>query len=83
MDNIVLDTNCLVQSISSRSPYRPIWSDESIGENTPQHLSVEEKKILQDIKEGLSDVKFGKTYPAEDVFNSIKVRFIKETFERT
>lgn len=25
MERIVLDTNCLIQSISSRSPYRKIW----------------------------------------------------------
>ncbi len=33
MDKIVLDTNCLIQSISSRSPYRRIWDSFFDGTN--------------------------------------------------
>lgn len=31
---IVLDTNCLIQSIPQRSPYRPVWESFIFGENT-------------------------------------------------
>lgn len=31
---IVLDTNCLIQSIPQRSPYRPVWESFISGENT-------------------------------------------------
>ena len=33
MEKIVLDTNCLVQSISPRSPYRRIWDSFFDGTN--------------------------------------------------
>ncbi len=31
---IVLDTNCLIQSIPQRSPFRPVWESFVSGENT-------------------------------------------------
>ena len=33
MERIVLDTNCLIQSISPRSPYRRIWDSFFDGTN--------------------------------------------------
>ena len=33
MGRIVLDTNSLIQSIPSRSPYRPIWNSFMDGTN--------------------------------------------------
>ncbi len=33
MERVVLDTNCLIQSISSRSPYRKIWDSFFDGTN--------------------------------------------------
>lgn len=34
MDNIVIDTNCLIMSISSRSSYNKIWQSFLAGEFT-------------------------------------------------
>ena len=31
---IVLDTNCLIQSIPQKSPFRPVWKSFLSGENT-------------------------------------------------
>ena len=33
MERIVLDTNCLIQSVSSRSPYRRVWDSFFVGTN--------------------------------------------------
>ena len=47
---IVLDTNCLIQSIPHRSPYREVWESVLTGENTlcvSNEILEEYAEILQ------------------------------------
>ena len=47
---IVLDTNCLIQSISEKSPYFPVWHSILKGENTlciSNEILEEYAEILQ------------------------------------
>ena len=47
---IVLDTNCLIQSIPQKSPFRPVWESFLSGENTlcvSNEIIEEYMEILQ------------------------------------
>ncbi len=49
--NIVLDTNCLLMSLSRRSPYYPVWRDFVEGKYTlcvTNDILVEYEEILTD-----------------------------------
>ena len=60
MSKIVLDTNCLVQCIPSRSKYRIIWNSILEGKNTlcvSNDILQEYEEILQKLA-GLEIAKF-------------------------
>lgn len=62
---IVLDTNCLIQSIPSRSPYRRVWDSILSGEN----ILCLSNEIIEEYTEILTKLASKKT--AEVVMNTI------------
>ena len=51
--NIVLDTNCLLMSLSRRSPYYPVWRDFVDGKYTlcvTNEILAEYEEILTNLK---------------------------------
>ncbi len=57
---IVLDTNCLIQSVAIRSEYRPVWDSVLTGENT-LCLSNEIVEEYLEILQRLFNTDFAKT----------------------
>lgn len=68
MSNIVLDTNCLLMSLNSRSPYFKIWQDFKAGKFT---LCFSTEMLME-----YEEIIASKTSPqiASNVINAILVR---------
>lgn len=68
MSNIVLDTNCLLMSLNSRSPYFKIWQDFKAGKFT---LCFSTEMLME-----YEEIIASKTSPqiAANVINAILVR---------
>ena len=79
MERIVLDTNCLIQSISSKSPYRRIWDSFFDGTNS---LCVT-TSILNEYEEILNMLTNEETskYIIDAIVSSPYTRFINVYFE--
>lgn len=58
MDYIVLDTNCLIMSLSARSPYYPIWKDFRKGKYvlciTNEIISEYEEKLREKMNQEIA-----------------------------
>ncbi len=58
MDYIVLDTNCLIMSLSARSPYYPIWKDFRQGKYvlciTNEIIAEYEEKLREKMSEEIA-----------------------------
>ena len=79
MEKIVLDTNCLIQSISSRSPYRKIWDSFFDGTN----LLCVTTAILNEYEEILNLLTNEDTakYIIDAIVSSPYTRFINVYFD--
>lgn len=79
MEKIVLDTNCLIQSISSRSPYRKIWDSFFDGTN----LLCVTTSILNEYEEILNLLTNEDTakYIIDAIVSSPYTRFINVYFD--
>ncbi len=79
MEKIVLDTNCLIQSIPSRSPYRKIWDSFFDGTN----LLCVTTSILNEYEEilcMLTNVQTAK-YVIDAIVSSPYTRFVNVYFD--
>ena len=55
MERIVLDANCLVQSISPRSTYRKVWTNYQLSPEILK-LTLKNRKLVSDsIEDSLED----------------------------
>ena len=79
MERIVLDTNCLIQSISSKSPYRKIWDSFFDGTN----LLCVTTSILNEYEEILNLLTNEVTakYIIDAIVSSPYTRFINVYFD--
>ena len=79
MERIVLDTNCLIQSISSKSPYRRIWDSFFDGTN----LLCVTTSILNEYEEILNLLTNEETakYIIDAIVSSPYTRFINVYFD--
>ena len=79
MDKIVLDTNCLIQSISPRSPYRRIWDSFFDGTN----LLCVTTAILNEYEEILNMLTNEATskYVIDAIVSSPYTKFVNVYFE--
>lgn len=79
MDRIVLDTNCLIQSVSSRSPYRRVWDSLFDGTN----LLCVTTSILNEYEEILSLLTNEETakYIIDAIVSSPYTRFVNVYFD--
>ena len=79
MERIVLDTNCLIQSISSKSPYRRIWDSFFDGTN----LLCVTTSILNEYEEILCLLTNEETakYIIDAIVSSPYTRFINVYFD--
>lgn len=79
MERIVLDTNCLIQSISSRSPYRRIWDSFFDGTN----LLCVTTSILNEYEEILCMLTNGETakYVIDAIVSSPYTMFVNVYFD--
>lgn len=75
---VVIDTNCLIQMISKRSPYRPIW-DAFLAQKFILCVSTEILDEYQEIVEQQTTAQIAENLVLL-ILNSINVRYVDPHF---